>query len=175
MHLVLGFLTAVISILYLLDRMGIDLGGLNPFYWRRRRAWARKYGGDPVYSVEDPIHVAALMIVGTAKLNGELSAEQKKAAQEQFESGFSLDSREATQLLNSAAHLLGGPQVIDVQLKGLAERHKDLFTQEQAESMTKMMVTVASAACNLTAEQNDYINAIRSQFAPPKEKGGIWA
>jgi len=51
MHIVLGILTSLIAILYFLDRMGIDLGGLNPFYWRRRRAWARKYGGDPIYAV----------------------------------------------------------------------------------------------------------------------------
>ena len=42
MHVILGILTALITVLYLLDRMGIDLGGMNPFYWRRRRAWAKK-------------------------------------------------------------------------------------------------------------------------------------
>jgi hypothetical protein len=86
MHIVLGLLGSIVTILYLLDRLGIDLGGLNPFYWQRRRAWAKKYEGDPIHSVEDPMHVAAILIVGAAKLNGDLSAEQKRVALEQAES-----------------------------------------------------------------------------------------
>lgn len=66
MHIVLGLLGSIVTILYLLDRLGIDLGGLNPFYWQRRRAWEKKYQGDPIYSVEDPMHVAAILIVGSA-------------------------------------------------------------------------------------------------------------
>ena len=93
MHIVLGLLTTAVTILYLLDRMGIDLGGLNPFYWRRRRAWAAKYEGDPIYSVEDPMHVAALLIVGTAKLAGDLSAAQKRAALDTFETALPRKTR----------------------------------------------------------------------------------
>ena len=125
MHIVLGILGSIITILYMLDRLGINLGGLNPFYWRRRRAWAAKYQGDPIYSIEDPMHVAALLIVGTAKLDGDLSAEQKNVILSQFESSFSLDSRAASELLGSAAHLLGVPQIIDTQLNGVAEKNKD--------------------------------------------------
>ena len=75
MHIVLGFLTSLITILYLLDRMGVNLGGLNPFYWRRRRAWAKKYGGDPIYAIEDPMEVAAL------SSNDHLSTDQTELIQ----------------------------------------------------------------------------------------------
>jgi len=112
MHVLLGLLGSLITILYLLDRLGIDLGGMNPFYWRRRRAWAKKYEGDPVYSVEDPIDVAAVLVIGVARLDVDLSAEQKRVAQRQFESAFSLDSHAASQLLGSAAHLLGHPRLL---------------------------------------------------------------
>ena len=67
MHIVLGALTTIVTILWLLHRlaeMGIDLGGLNPWYWRRRRAWRKKYEGDPIYAVEDPIDVAAIFVIG---------------------------------------------------------------------------------------------------------------
>lgn len=40
MHIVLGLLGTLVTILWLLYRlaeMGIDLGGLNPWAWRRRR------------------------------------------------------------------------------------------------------------------------------------------
>jgi len=130
MHIILGALTTIVTILFLLDRMGVSLGGLNPFHWYRRRAFVNKYGSDPIYSVEDPIHVAALLIIGVAKLEGDLTAVQKRAAQEQFESEFSLGSREASQLFGSAAHLLAAPQLINTQLGKLAARNRERFSQE---------------------------------------------
>ena len=175
MHIVLGLLTTIITILYLLDRVGIDLGGLNPFYWRRRRAWAAKYEGDPIYSVEDPMHIAALLIVGAAKLGGDLSAEQKRVVLDKFQSSFSMDSRAASDLLGSATHLLGAPQVIDTQLNGIAEKNKDRFSKDQAESMIQMLVEVASADGELTTKQSEYVASIRSLFVPSEEKQGTWS
>ncbi len=175
MHIVLALLGSIITILYLLDRMGIDLGGLNPFHWRRRRAWAAKYEGDPIYSVDDPMHVAALLIVGVAKLDGDLSSEQKKVVLDQFESNFSLDSRGASELLGSAAHLLGAPQVIDTQLNGVAEKNKDRFSKVQAESMIQMMVEVASADGELSVKQSKYVENIRSLFVPSPRNQGTWS
>ena len=174
MHVILGVLTSVITILYMLDRLGIDLGGLNPFYWRRRRAWARKHDSDPIYSVEDPIHVAALLVVGVAKLEGDLSAEQKKTAQDLFESKFSLDARGASQLLGSSTHLLGAPQIVDSQLQGLVEKNKGRFSPEQADSMMQMMVEVASVDGELTTAQNEYVEGVRSRVAAPAQRQSAW-
>ena len=47
MPYLLGFLGLLVTVLILLSRLadaGIDLGGLNPFLWRRRRAWRQKQG-----------------------------------------------------------------------------------------------------------------------------------
>ena len=175
MHLVIGFLTALVTIFYLLDRLGIDIGGFNPFHWRRRRAWSKRYNADPIYSVEDPMHVAAILILGAAKLDGDLSAEQKRVALAQFESQFSLDSKAASELLGSAAHLLGAPQVIDSQLNGVADKNKGRFTREQAESMLQMMVHVASADGEMLPEQRQFVARIREQFVPPPQGAGTWA
>lgn len=175
MHIILGALTTIVTILFLLDRMGISLGGLNPFHWYRRRAFANKYGSDPIYSVEDPVHVAALLIIGVAKLDGDLTAEQKRVAQEQFESEFSLDSREASQLFGSAAHLLAAPQLIDTQLKKLAERSRDRFSGEQVKSMIQMMIEVASTDSDLTAAQREFIEGVRSQYIREEKPQGTWS
>ena len=175
MHVVLGILGSIVSILYMLDRLGIDLGGLNPFYWRRRRAWAKRYHGDPIYSVEDPMEVAAILIVGSAKLDGDLSAEQKKVALQQFQSAFSLQASEASDLFGSAAHLLGSPQVIDSQLKGVADKNQKRFSREQAKSVLHVMATVAAADGDLNAKQIEYIEGIRSQIMQPEEEQGTWS
>lgn len=175
MHVVLAILSAIISLLYILDRLGIDLGGMNPFYWRRRRAWAARYESDPIYSVEDPKHVAAILVLGIAKLDGDLSAEQKKAALEQFRTVFSLETKDASDLLGSAAHLLGAPQVIDMQLKGVAEKNAGKFSTDQAESMLKMMTVVANADGKVSERQNDYLENIRNQYLVEHENGGTWS
>ena len=74
MHIVIGFLTSLVTIFYLLDQLGINLGGFNPFHWYRRRAWLKRHGGDPIYAVEDSMEVAALFVVGVAKVDGDLTA-----------------------------------------------------------------------------------------------------
>jgi uncharacterized tellurite resistance protein B-like protein len=175
MHILIAFLGSLVTVFYLLDRLGIDLGGFNPFHWRRKRAWSRQYHGDPVLSVEDPLHVAALLILGTAKLDGIVSAEQKRAALERFQAVFSLDAKEASELVGSAIHLLGAPQIIDAQLNGLADKNKNCFTQEQAESMVQLMVEVVSADGEVTAAQSEFIERMRTHFVPPQQNQGTWS
>lgn len=174
MHIVLGLIGSIVSILYLLDRLGIDIGWFNPWSWRRRRAWAKKYEGDPIYSIEDPVHVAAILIIGTAKLEGDLSAEQKKAVLDQFEEKFSLDSRAASELLGSATHLLGAPQVIGTQLEGLANRNTNTFKPDQAASMIEMIEQIATVGGSMSDAQREYVAKLRSHFVPPSQKG-TWA
>lgn len=175
MHILIGFLGSLVTVFYLLDRLGIDLGGMNPFHWYRRRAFAKKYGSDPIYSVEDPVHIAALLVIGAAKLDGDLTAEQKKAAQDQFESEFSLDEREASQLFGSAAHLLAAPQLIDTQLEKLADRSKDRFSSDQANSLMQMMVKVTSANGSISARQQEFIDGVRSAYIKQARGDGAWA
>ena len=174
MHVIIGVLTGLVTIFYLLDRLGIDIGGLNPFYWRRRRAWAKKYQGDPIYSIEDPMHVAAVLIVGAAKLDGDLTAESKKAALLQFKNRFSLETSSASELLGSAAHLLGSPQVIDTQLNGVVEKNHGRFSREQAASMIEMMTEVAAADGELSPRQKEFIDALRNRYLAADKEQGSW-
>lgn len=171
MHIIIGFLGSLVTVFYLLDRLGIDIGGLNPFYWYRRRAFAKKFGADPVYSIEDPIHLASLFVIGAAKLDGELTAEQRRVAQRQFESSFSLSDKDASALFGSASHLLAAPQLLDDQLGKLADRHRDSFSNEQAESLLDMMVTVVTAGGEASAVQREFIEKVRGMFVQPKRTG----
>ena len=175
MHVILGILGSIVTILYMLDRLGIDLGGMNPFYWYRRRAFAKKYGADPIFSVEDPVHVASLLVIGAAKLDGDLTAEQKEKARTLFESEFSMSSKEAAQLFGSAAHLLAAPLLLEEQLGKFADRNTDRFSPEQAESLVRMMTAVASADGDLSAAQQDFINRMRSACLREEKAEGTWA
>lgn len=175
MHILLGLLGSIVTILYILDRVGIDLGGLNPFYWYRRRAFAKKYGADPIFSIEDPVHVASLLVIGAAKLDGDLTAAQKAIAQEQFEANFSMDSSAASELFGSAAHLLAAPQLLDSQLTKLADKNSDRFSREQVDSLVDMMTRVASADGDLSSTQRAFISDVRAKFVRQESPQGTWA
>lgn len=175
MHILIGALSALVTIFYLLDRLGIDIGGLNPFYWYRRRAFRKRYGSDPVHSIEDPVHIASLLVIGAAKLDGDLTAEQKTLAKQVFMSEFSLDEREASQLFGSAAHLLAAPELLGDQLKKLVDRNAKRFSNEQAASLIDMMKQVASADGALTGAQNDFINGVRAIYVQDAPQDGTWA
>ena len=174
MHILLGLLSAIVTILFLLDRLGIDIGWYNPWSWRRRRAWAKKYDSDPIYSIEDPIHAAAIFVIGVAKLDGDVSQEQKQAIRSLFAKRFSLNDKEATSLFGSAAHLLGAPQVIGMQLNGLAGKLKDSFSPEQAQSILEMLDSIAAVGGGPTPAQQEYLARMRALFAQP-EAARSWA
>lgn len=174
MHIIIGVLTSLVTIFYLLDRLGIDIGWWNPFYWRRRRAFAKRFGADPIYSIEDPLHLASLFVIGTAKLDGELTAETKHATQEQFESSFSMSSKEASELFSSAAHLLAAPQLLDNQLNNLVDKNRNSFSAEQAASMIDMAVAVARSDGDPSAAQREFIDKMRETFAAQRPQEGTW-
>ena len=177
MHIILGLLGALVTVLYLLNRladMGFNLGGLNPFYWRRRRAWRKKYEGDPIHAVDDPREVAALLVIGLAKMDGEVSADQKRAAVFEFASTFSIPEREAAQLYGSSSHLLGHPQVLRQQLDGVLERRAESFSAEQAESLLQMANAVVPTD-ETSADQREFIAALRDRLAKPNPDAGPWS
>ena len=171
MHIILGALTAIISILFILDRLGVDVGWLNPFDWRRRRAFAKQFGADPIYSIEDPMHIASLLIIGAAKLDGELTAQQRQAAQRQFETKFSLSESDAKGLFSSAAHLLAAPQLLENQLGKLADRNRERLSPAQAESLIDMMNAVVAVDGGPSATQVEFIELLGSTFVPHQSEG----
>ena len=64
-------------------------------------------GGDPIYSIEDPMEAAALLAFAVAKIDGEVSKEEKQQLIMLFQSEFSLSLKAATELLLSCSYLYG--------------------------------------------------------------------
>lgn len=120
MHIILGFLGTIVTILVLLNRLaenGIDLGGLNPFLWHRRRKWRNLYQGNPIFKIENPMDATAILMVAAAKADGDLAREDKNQLLELFEKHFNLSRKDAAGLLISSAHLLGDGSALRSNLK----------------------------------------------------------
>lgn len=147
MHYVIGFITAVAGLLWALNslqRSGVDLNALNPFVWWRRRQIAKFYGANPLHVLDNPMEVAALLMLATAKCDGVVSREEKRFLLQTFEREFQVSGHEASSLLSQASYLLRDETDIIGQLEKILERSRTSFTDEQIESTVDLMHRTAS-------------------------------
>jgi uncharacterized tellurite resistance protein B-like protein len=167
MHFILGILGTAVTLVILyksLQDAGFDIGWLNPFSWARRRAFRKQYLMHPAYTLESSMDVAALFMVAVAKVDGDMSKEQKNTILNLFATKFSLAEKQASSLLNSSVHIYGtGQDVFDNPSKVLA-RTIDSFTPEQVNSVIEMLQEVARVEQTPTIQQQKLIARITKAF-----------
>jgi len=174
MHILLGLLGSIVTILWLLHQLGIDLGGMNPFGWRRRRAWRNKFEANPIFALEDPREIAAVLIAGVAKIDGDLSADEKRGLLAELEETLSMSPKAASELLSSTVFLLGDMHVVNAQLDELLARYREHLAADQIESLLEIAGRVAALDGGPTARQDELIAAIRQGFGSEAEPQGTW-
>ena len=178
MHIVLGILGAVVTILILLNRLteaGIDLGGLNPYLWQRRRKWRKKYQGNPMFKLEEPMELTALLMVGLAKIEGDMSKEQKRTIQKLYEKEFKLSKREATDLLMSCVHLFGKGDEVKNEIVKIMQPCVKMFSEEQSMSALKLLETITQLDGESSDLQNNLLNTVKSEFDKNKVQTTKWS
>lgn len=177
MHILLAFLGAVVTLLVLLHRLadiGVDLGGLNPFAWRRRKAWRQKFDANPIFTLSDPREIASVLIVAVAKIDGDLSAEEKRAVLAELEQTLSLAPEKAAELLRSAVFLLGDLAILDSQRDALLDRYAPQLDASQRESLLAILGRIAGLDGGPSGQQQALISAIEAQLQPGRERHGAW-
>ncbi len=174
MHIVLGVLGAALTILYILKELGIDPWGLNPFLWKRRRQWRQQYESNPLYSLDKPMDIAGVLVVATAKCDGEVSAEQKRAILDVFEKEFQLQPRDAAGLLASSVHMLRHGVDVGANIGHILRPERE-FTREQAASTLSLMEQVSRVEGAPSSMQSELIEQVQSAFSsrfPAETKWG---
>ena len=177
MHIILGFLGSVVTILWLLHRlaeMGIDLGGLNPWLWQRRRKWRSQHDANPVFAVEDPMEATALLMTAVAKADGDMSSTEKQHLLELFQSEFRLSKRDAAGLLISSVHLLGRGDEVRENLEGVMKPSIEAFSQEQAESAADLISRVADVEGARSELQSELIAGAKKVLEARSQVSGKW-
>ena len=162
MPYLIGLLGAIVTVLVLLKRLadaGIDLGGLNPFARRRKRAWQHKFEANPLFGLEDPMDAAAALAVGVAKASGDISLEQKRTLLAAFQRTFDLDLAAAEQLLAASAFMVGDGQIFMDQVEGVVANSREHFTDRQIAS-TLALVEEIAAVEGATERQRELIGRI---------------
>ena len=146
MHIILGLLGVIVTILVLLNRLqenGLDIGWLNPFSWHRRRKYRINHDLNPVFKLESPMDVAAVYMLAVAKVDGDLTQEQKTKILSLFQSEFHLNQKESEDLLGSSAHLLFQDDGVFSTPSRVMNRCYYKITSEQCESINAMVDKMA--------------------------------
>jgi len=177
MHIVLAVLSSLAGLFWALatlQRSGFNPDSINPFLWLRRSRWRRHYSIPPLYRLEEPMDVAAVLILGTVKCEGEISAEQKRAIKAIFEQYFKLDGDAAADLLLASAHLIRDEIYLVDKLDRIIETSSRQFTPEQAASLLSLMTRVGTLESALNEEQRKLITATEQYFERLFAKQPAW-
>lgn len=167
MHIVLAALSALAGLIWALvalQRSGFNPDSINPFLWWRRARWRKQYGIPPLYRLDDPMDVAAVLILGTAKCEGEISAEQKRAIQAMFEHEFKLGTDAAADLLLASAHLIRDEIYLVDRFDRILACSRERFTPDQATSTLGMMTRIGTLESPLNEEQRKLISTAEQYF-----------
>ena len=171
MHLIVAFITALASVLFALDRLGVDIGWLNPWAWRRRRRWLKQYHANPAFNLDSPMEAIALLLTATARIDGDISSEEKQTLKQIFQDTFNQTPKDAAALLVSSTYLLNqGDDVLNRPEEVLA-RSLSRFTEEQKRSAMELLVRIASVGGPASELQAEYIDRIGSALRPDTRQG----
>lgn len=177
MHILIGLITAVAGLiwaLYSLQKAGINLNSFNPFFWYRRHQWRQKLGDGPLYTLNKPIDVAAVILLGIAKLEGEISKEQKRSIITIFSKEFHLSQDGAKDLFASSSYLLQHENNFLKNIKKIMARTAELFDQEQIASIIELMKKVAEMESPISTDQDELMKRVIEVLSPEVSPSNKW-
>lgn len=178
MHIILSVITALGGLIWAiiaLQRTGFDINSLNPFLWHRHSQWRKKHDTKPIYKLSEPLDVAALLLLGVAKCEGEISAEQKRTLISIYEHDFHLTQDQASDQLLASSHLLRDEIYLVDNINKILEQSGSIFTEVQVSSLLSLMQQVAKVECPINLEQQKLIDATQQYFAKIKKSSSTWA
>ena len=177
MHIVIAAITALAGLLWAINslaRSGFHLSDLNPFLAYRRWQWRRTYGAKPIYKLERPMDVAAVLLLGIAKADGDITSDQKRELQSIFQSEFEISRDEAADLLLASSHLIRDEIYIVDHLDKILERSAQRFEPSAVGSLLGMMRRVAALDGSINTEQQKLIDATERFFAGRQQAPSKW-
>lgn len=175
MHILIGLLTAIAGLFWAinsLQRSGFNFNALNPFLWFRRKKWQAKYQTKPIHSIQQPMEVAAVLLLAILKCEGEISSEQKSSLKEIFKTEFKLDDNEADDLILACSHMLRDEIYISDQIDKVLKPSAAQFSAEQVSSLIQLMEQTSKLDGKQNKEQDTLIAKTSAYFEQLHKKAG---
>ncbi len=177
MHILIAIITAAAGLIWALVRLqnsGVDLNSFNPFWWVRRRRWQKIHGSNPLHTIGSSLEAAAVLVVGIAKIDVEITRDTKSEILSLFVEAFNISETEANTLFSASSHLLKDASNLVLEVKNILAPTLADFTQSQITSVLAMLdkVSVAEAAPSTT--QQEYITEVKQQFNSTQNTSKNW-
>ena len=96
------------------------------------------------FKIDEPMELAALLVVGLAKTDGDMSAEEKHSILKMFESEFRISRADASGLMSSCVYLLGRGDEFRDSLDKIIKPSIAKFSGEQLESTMQMLQRIGA-------------------------------
>jgi hypothetical protein len=125
-----------------LAELGISSSGLNPILRYRRKKWKER-SRNPLYNIDSPLEMTALLMVAVAKSGGDINPGAKLRILTLFQDVLRLSRKDATGLLIGSAYLLQDGIELRNNLKQVMQNSLKRFTPEQAASAKSMIERIA--------------------------------
>jgi len=164
MHIIIAFLTALAGLLYALERLGVDIGWLNPWAWKRRRAWKKQSTGNPAFTLDKPIDAIALVATAAAKIDGDISIEEKTELRNIFRETFQKTDKQAAELLASSVYLLGSGEAVFKAPEKVLKRSLEKFSEDQKSSSISLLKKVIAVGGDASDSQSEFYKKIEKSL-----------
>ena len=151
------------------------IAGMDDVLVTRIRLEGQRSQGNPIYQMDNPMDVTALMMVAVAKADGDMTAEEKHKILDMFREEFALSKRDASDLMVASVYLLRDGSELRTNVGKVMARCIDKFTREQALSASTMISNVAAIDGRPNEIKGELVRTILSCLEPVTgEKQSRW-
>lgn len=172
---ILGLIITFTMAMEALRRFGIDVGWLNPLAFFRRRAWAKKVTTPPLYTLEHPVDVVAVMALAMVQATGAVTVEQKDGVLALLREQLALGDTDANSLWVASSHMLRNRPLAPSEVPAVLERSADKFTDYHVQTLRSLMQRAAQITPPASSEQQQLLDAVEAYFAKKQAAARPWA
>lgn len=170
----LGLAVTLVIGLSALKRNGVDIGWLNPFTFFHRMRWKKKMMVPPLYALDHPIDVVAVLALAAVQTSGVVTSKQKEGVLSLLSQNLSMDVSEANNLWILSSHLLRHRALDPQEVPAVLEKSADKFSDYHQ----KTLLTVVKSAITLeppaNAAQTELVAAIEAFFEKRRAAPAAW-
>lgn len=172
---ILGLVITFTMAMEALRRFGIDVGWLNPLTFFHRRAWKKKVSTPPLYALDHPVDVVAVLALATVQTTGLVTAQQKSGVQALLSQHLGLSDADASGLCVASAHMLRNRPLAVSELPAVLERSADRFTDYHLQTLKTILRSAALIEPPVNAAQQELMDAVDAYFDKKKAAQQPWA
>ena len=172
---ILGLVITFTMAMEALRRFGIDVGWLNPLTFFHRRAWRKKVSTPPLYALDHPVDVVAVLALATVQTTGAITVEQKAGVQALLRDHLALSDSDASNLRVASAHLLRNRPLDVSELPAVLAQSADKFTDYHLQTLKGVMRSAALIEPPINPAQQQLMDAVDAYFAKKQAASGPWS